>query len=108
VSRRGGYQAGAAALGGLVGLVGLAAIGVVVAAVTIGVAEAGGAARLAGAGVLDASVTGPATAVTYQVSGAGQRFGAARIVPRALNRAKPRLSATPSTSNVTCRLRRRH
>jgi enterochelin esterase-like enzyme len=46
---------------------------VVVAAVTIGVAEAGGTARLAGARVFDASVTGPATAVTYQVSAAEQR-----------------------------------
>jgi hypothetical protein len=76
VSRRGGYQAGAAVLGGL------AAIGVVAAAVTIGVAEAGRTARLAGAGVLDASVSGPAMAVTYQVSGAGQRRTVRYWTPR--------------------------
>ena len=57
----------------------LAAIGVVVAAVTIGVAGAPGVVRRRNrptggcAGVLDASVAGPATAVTYQVSEAAQR-----------------------------------
>jgi V8-like Glu-specific endopeptidase len=68
VSRRTGFRAGAAALGVL------AAIGVlvVVAAVTIGVAEAGGTAQPAGASVVDAVVTGPATAVTDQLSGAAQ------------------------------------
>ena len=67
MSRRGGYQAGTAALGVLV------AIGAVAAAVTIGVAETGGAAQPAGLSVLDASVTGPAAAVTEQVSSADQR-----------------------------------
>jgi hypothetical protein len=67
VSRRGGYQAGAATLGVL------AAISVVAATVTIGVASAGRAAPLAGgASVLDSSVSGPATAVTDQVSAAAQ------------------------------------
>jgi trypsin len=85
MSRRGGYRAIAAVLG-VLGV--LAAIGVAVAAVTIGVAEAQGAdqtsgtARLAGASVVDArvvdpstpdaSVAGPAAAVTYQVSEAAQ------------------------------------
>jgi V8-like Glu-specific endopeptidase len=63
VSRPSGYQAGAAALGVL------AAIGVIAAAVTIGVAEAGGT---AGASVVGAGATGPATAVTEGVSGAAQ------------------------------------
>jgi hypothetical protein len=83
MSRRGGYQANAAAHGVLRVLRVLAAIGVIVAAVTIGVAEAQGAdqtsgtAQLAGARVVDAatldtSVAGPATAVTYQVSEAAQ------------------------------------
>jgi hypothetical protein len=76
VSRRGGYQAGAAVLGGL------AAISVVVAVVTIGPADAGRTARLAGAGVLDASVTGPATAVTDQVSATAQRRTLAYWTPR--------------------------
>ena len=67
MSRLSGYQAGAAVLGVL------AAISVVVAAVTIGVAEAGGTAQPAGASVLDASSADPATAVAYQVSGAAQR-----------------------------------
>jgi Trypsin len=73
VSQRGGYQAVAAVLGGL------AVIGVVVVvAVTIGVVGVGvgvgvgGTVPLTGTGVLDASVTGPATAVTDQVSGAEQ------------------------------------
>jgi hypothetical protein len=83
VSRRGGYQAGAAVLGGL------AAIGVVVAAVTIGVAEAGRTARLAGAGALDASVTGPATAITDQVSAAEQRRTLTYWTPRRMQDATP-------------------
>jgi len=76
VSRRGGYQAGAAVLGGL------AAIGVIAAAVTIGVAATGGTARPAAAGVLDASVTGPAAAVTYSVSAAEQRRALTYWTPR--------------------------
>jgi hypothetical protein len=76
VSRRGGYQAGAAVLGGL------AAISVVVAVVTIGPADAGRTARLAGAGVLDASVTGPATAVTDRVSATGRRRTLTYWTPR--------------------------
>ena len=77
MSRRGGYQAGAAVLGGL------AAIGVVVATVAIGVAAAGRTAAIAGADVLDASVTGgPATAVTDQVSGADQRQTLTYWTPR--------------------------
>ena len=46
---------------------------------TIGVAEAGGTAQPAVASVLDASVTGPATAVTDQVSGAAQRRDAGAL-----------------------------
>jgi V8-like Glu-specific endopeptidase len=93
MSRRGGYQANAAVLGVLT------LIGVVVAAVTIGVASARGAnqtsgadrmsgtAQLAGASVvdastLDASVAGPETAVTYPVSEAAQRQALVRWTPR--------------------------
>jgi hypothetical protein len=76
VSRRGGYQAGGTVLGTL------AAIAVVAAAVTIGVAGAGRTARPTGTGVLDASVTGPATAVTHQVSAAGQRRTLTYWTPR--------------------------
>ncbi len=83
MSRRGGYQAGAAVLGGL------AAIGVIAAAVTIGVAEAGRTARPAGPGVLDASVTGPATAVTDQVSAAEQRRTLTYWTPRRMQDATP-------------------
>ena len=81
MSRRGGYRAGTTALG-VLGM--LSAISVVVAAVTIGVADRQGeAAELAGRSVLDSSVldssvlesnvAGPAAAVTDQVSGAAQR-----------------------------------
>jgi V8-like Glu-specific endopeptidase len=70
MSRRGGYQAGTAALGALGAL---AAIGAVAVAVTIGAAETGGTAQPAGLSVLDASVTGPAAAVVDQVSSADQR-----------------------------------
>ena len=80
MSRRGGYQAGGAVLGAVLG--GLAAIAVVVAAVTIGVAGAGRTARPAATGMLDASVTGPATAVTDQVSAAGQRRTLTYWTPR--------------------------
>jgi hypothetical protein len=61
---------------------GLAAISVVVAVVTIGPADAGRTARLAGAGVLDASVTGPATAVTDRVSATGRRRTLTYWTPR--------------------------
>jgi hypothetical protein len=112
VSRRGGYQAGATVrvvLGGLGGLGGLAAIGVVVvvAGVTIGVAGAGRTARLAGAGVLDASVldasvTGPATAVTYQVSAAGQRRTLTYWTPRRRQGATaPSLPDSPIRTTMT-------
>jgi len=76
VSRRSGYQAGAAALGAL------AAVGVAAAAVTMGAMTMGAGMMGAGAGrtapaaraaVLDESVTGPSAAVTEQVSGAAQR-----------------------------------
>jgi hypothetical protein len=82
MSRRGGYQANAAVLGVL------AAVGVVAAAVTIGAAETRGGDQMTGtvqltgasaigAGTLDASVTGPATAVNYQVSETAQRLALA-------------------------------
>jgi V8-like Glu-specific endopeptidase len=63
-------------LAGAAALAGLGAISV--AALAIGVVEAGGGAQLAGANVLSAGpatiiVAGPATPVTYQVSGAAQR-----------------------------------
>ncbi len=108
MSRRGGYQAHAAVLGVL------AAIGVVVAAVTFGVASARGAIRTSGAGqtsgtaglagarvvdprTLDARVARPATAVAYQVSDAAQHRalvhwtlrrmqGATAALPRGLMR----------------------
>ena len=99
MSRRGGYQANAAVLAMLgmlrmLGVLGvLAAIGVVVAAVAIGGAEVHGAdrtsgtARPAGARVVDAravdaSVAGPATAVTYQVSEAAQHRAVAHWTRR--------------------------
>ena len=96
MSRRGGYQARAAVLGVL------AAIGVVVAAVTFGVTEArsadqtSGAARLAGArvvdaGTLDASVAGPATAVAYQVSEAAQHLALVHWTLRRMQGATPAL-----------------
>jgi hypothetical protein len=70
VSWRSRFLAGAAALGAL-GAIGAAAL-------AIGVVQAGGSTRLAGANVLTAGpaaiiAAGPATAVTYQVSGAAQR-----------------------------------
>jgi hypothetical protein len=122
VSRRGGYQAGGAVLGAVLG--GLAAIAVLVAAVTIGVAGAGGTARptatgvldasaagpaTAATGVLDASVTGPATAVTDQVSAVGQRrtltywtprrrrgATAAALPGRPIRTARPAATRTPA------------
>jgi V8-like Glu-specific endopeptidase len=103
MSRRIGCQAGAAALGVL------AAVSVIVAAVTIGVAEAGGTAQPARASVVDASVAGPATAVAYQVSGAAQRAALAHwtpqrmqgataaALPRSLTRtALPAVAGTPA------------
>jgi V8-like Glu-specific endopeptidase len=106
-------------LGAVLG--GLAAIGLVVAAVTIGVAGAGGTARPAATGVLDASVTGPATAVTDQVGAAGQRrtltywtprrrqgATAAALPGRPIRAARPAGTRTPAqpgrsqgSSNVT-------
>ena len=68
MSWRSGYQAGVAVLGALVAI---SMVGV--AAVLIGVAEAGGTAQVAVASVADASVTNPTLAVTYEVSGAAQR-----------------------------------
>jgi hypothetical protein len=122
VSRRGGYQAGGAVLRAVLG--GLAAIAVLVAAVTIGVAGAGGTARptatgvldasaagpaTAATGVLDASVTGPATAVTDQVSAVGQRrtltywtprrrrgATAAALPGRPIRTARPAATRTPA------------
>ena len=79
MSRRGGYRAGTAALGvlglfGVLGALGVLAVGVAVAVVvTIGGAETGVGAQAGGVSVLDASVTGPAAAVTDQVSVAAQR-----------------------------------
>jgi Trypsin len=105
VSRRGGYQAGGAVLGGLAAI----AVVVVVAAVTIGVAGAGRAARPAATGVLDASVTSPATAVTDQVSAVGQRrtltywtagrrrgATAAALPGRPIRTARPAATRTPA------------
>jgi hypothetical protein len=121
MSRGGGYQAGMAALG-VLGV--LAATVAVVVAVTIGVAETGETARPAGpsvlgpavlgpsvldASVLDASVTGPAAAVTDQVSEAAQRRALAHwtrqrmrgatatALPRTLIRtALPAVTRTPA------------
>jgi hypothetical protein len=86
MSRRSGYPVSAAALRML------AAVSVVAAAVTIGVAGAGGTAQPASAGVhdasvhdasvLDASASGPSTAVTDQVSTAAQRGALAHWTPQ--------------------------
>ena len=121
MSRRGGYQAGRAALGVL------AVIGVVVAAATIGVAETGGTALPAGAsvggagvaGVGGVGVAGPAAAVTEQVSGAAQRqtvdhwtrqrmrVATAASLPRSLIRtavsAVSAVSAVPSVARTPAR-----
>ena len=76
MSRRSGYQAGAAPLGVLAG------IGVLAAAMTIGVAEAGGTAQPARASVVDASAARPATGFTGQVSGAAQREALVHWTPQ--------------------------
>ena len=141
MSRRGGYQTGAVAIG-VLGVLGvLAGVGVVAAAVTIGVASAGRAAGPAGgggvlgagvlgagvlgagvlgagvldagvldAGVLDASVSGPAAAVTYQVSGAAQRqalaFWTSRRMEGAAAMALPRgaiLATVPAATRTPAR-----
>jgi V8-like Glu-specific endopeptidase len=119
MSRGVGYQAGMAALGVLRVLGVLAAIVAVVVAVTIGVAETGETAQPTGpsalgpsvldASVLDASVTGPAAAVTDQVSEAAQRQALAHwtrqrmrgatatALPRTLIRtALPAVTRTPA------------
>jgi V8-like Glu-specific endopeptidase len=60
-----------------------------VAAVVIGIAEAGGTAQVAVASVTDASATGGAstTAVTYQVSGTAQRGALAHWTPQRMRTA---------------------
>ena len=107
MSRRDGYQAGTAL--GVLGVLGVLAAGVAVAvAVTIGGAETGAAAQAAGPSVLEASVTGPAAAVTDQVSAAAQRQAVAHwtrqrmrsatatAVPRGLIRTSlPAVTRTP-------------
>jgi hypothetical protein len=77
------------------------------AAVVIGVAEAGGTAQVAVAGVADASVTGSdsTTAVTYQVSGTAQRGALAHWTPqrmRAATAVSPALvrSGLPATTGA--------
>jgi Trypsin len=103
MSRRGGSQANAAVLR-VLGV--LAGIGVVVAAVTFGVASARGANQTSGAGQtsgtaglagarvidarsLDASVAGPATAVAYQVSEAAQHRALVHWTSRRMQDATP-------------------
>jgi hypothetical protein len=97
VSRRGRYQAGAA-VPWVLGV--LAAITVVAAAVTIGVAgaqgidEMGGTTQPAGASAVDAravhaGAAGPATAVAYQVSEAAQRRALVYWTPRRMQAATP-------------------
>src|SRR5579859_190436 len=122
MSRRGGYRPGTAALGvlglfrvlGVLGVLGVLAVGVAVAVVvTIGDAETGVGAQAVGVSVLDASVTGPAAAVTDQVSAAAQRQAvahwtrqrmrgaAATAVPRGLIRTSlPAVTRSPGRPAV--------
>jgi V8-like Glu-specific endopeptidase len=99
---------------GLLGVLGVLAVGVTVAVVVmIGGAETGVGAKAGGVGVLDASVTGPAAAVTDQVSVAAQRQAVAHwtrqrmrgatatAVPRGLIRASlPAVTRTPGLPAV--------
>jgi hypothetical protein len=114
VSRRTGYRAGAAALGVLAAIVVVVVVVVVVGAVTIGPAEAGGTAQPAAASVVDAGVTGPATAVTDQLSGSAQhkavvhwtrqRMQGATVatLPRSLIRtALPAVTRTPTQPGLS-------